>query len=118
MSAAKEEARKRLEKMSRTKQAEVFEKLLKIRLSPIDETKEIFESTTEDVQEVIGLLMIDFLHESSIDEKSQELKQKDAAIREDALKILNTLIMANPNEDENILCDRAIRMAQRLHDHC
>lgn len=118
MSLAKEEAKKLLRKMPPEKRAEVLEKMLKIRMCNINEVENIFESTADDVREVIGLFMIAFLEESSISEKSEKLKEGDAEIRKDAIAILNSLIAANPNESEDVLCDRALKMAQRLHRDC
>ncbi|MGL5720115.1 MAG: hypothetical protein ACRCYP_04920 [Alphaproteobacteria bacterium] len=118
MSLAKEEAKKLLRKMPPQKQAEVLEKMLKIPMCDINEVRNIIESTTNDVQQVIGLFMIGFLEESSISEKSEKLKERDAEIRKDAIAILNSLIAANPNESEDVLCDRALKMAQRLHRDC
>ena len=118
MSLAKEEAKKLLREMPQHKQTEVLEKMLKIRMCDVDEIQNILDSTTEDVQQVIKLLIIGFLQESSIVEKSEKLKERDTEIRKDAIAILNSLIAANPNESEDVLCDRALKMAQRLHDRC
>ncbi|MGL5061942.1 MAG: hypothetical protein ACRC62_18380 [Microcoleus sp.] len=114
----RDEAAEILAKMSPQKRHEVFDKIIKINSSSPSEVKQIFDSTSNDVRKVIGLLMVHFVEEIQAEERLEIKKEKAQEVRKDAIKILESLVVAYPDQPEDVLCDRAIRMAQRLHDHC
>ena len=79
----------------------------------------LMEGLTELQKEAVGKILALKLEDELAQEKLDKSKQSGAEVRQTALSILQSLI-ASPHThhatSDSDLCDRALKMAQRLHD--
>jgi hypothetical protein len=69
-----------------------------------------------EIKKFIALMGLASFQEREMESKKESLKKQAVPVREDALKILQSLIAAHPETDDLALVERSIAMAQRLHE--
>lgn len=108
-----------LEKLSDSDKERVIKALLLLpMLEGSREMRLMMDGLTEVQQNALGEIVLLKVSNEIAEEKSEKLKRAGMSVRRTAIAILQSLI-TSPNlravSDEE-LCDRALKMAQRLHD--
>lgn len=117
MNTPKEEAKKLFESMPDEMKRQSLDAMLALmQVQSRKEVKMLCDSLPKEAMKFVALMGLAHAEESMLESKKEKLKKEALPIREDALKILQSLITAHPEAEDLALVERSIAMAQRLHD--